>query len=547
MMELATSTSSEVIWRHGDDCTLADLVERRAELSGTRTAITIAGESATFTDLAQHSIAYANGLHDLGVRRGDPVSMLMDNSVPLVLSWFGSSRLGSVDIPINTAYSPDFLRRTLANAGAKVLLADEQYLESVLATGRDAGIETVVFRGSEDGRARLAKAGFRAVPWEALSTSSSDALAFTPTHDYRDAASVIYTSGTTGPSKGVLFSHNYVLSSSYSQVTLYGGREDDVYYGSMPLFHLASRGAGVIGALMSGHESVIDEKYSTSRTWDRVEATGATIVHMLGSMMVMLWNLPPSERDSQLPMRIFYTAPIPGAIHHPFEERFRCKVVTMFAQSEACRITKGSLNDEFPLDSAGRVDDENIQLRIVDDADVEVEANTIGEIAIRPRRPHIMFEGYWRNPEATVEATKNLWYHTGDLGRVDDEGYLFYEGRKKDALRRRGENVSAVELENAMREHPAVLDVAAVGIPSEVLEDDIFVVVEVLPGAELEYADLHEYCVRVLPRFMVPRYLEFVDEIPRNANNKIEKFRVRDRGLTATTWDTTTGAFVEGR
>ncbi|MEV6661503.1 AMP-binding protein [Nocardia fluminea] len=538
MSNTVSERRTELIWSPGDNCTLVDLIERRANISGDRAALTVAGETVTFSDLASQSIGYANGLHSLGVRRGDPVVMLMDNTVPLVNSWFGSSRLGAVDIPVNTQFSAEFLRRTFSNAGASVLLLDEQYLEKVLAAGRDGGIETVVFRGSEDGRKELAKAGFRALPWEELSGGPVDALTFDVSHDYRDPASVIYTSGTTGPSKGVLYSHNYVLSSSYEQVRLYEGREDDVYYGSMPLFHLASRGAGVVGALMAGHESVIDAKFSTSMTWDRVRATGATVVHMLGSMMVMLWNLPPEPRDRDLPMRAFYAAPVPGSLHHAFEERFGCKIVTAYAQTEICTVTGGGLADEIKLDSAGRVNNELLEVAIVDDRDEEVPADAVGEIAVRPKRPHIMFEGYWRNPEATHESMKNLWYHTGDLGRIDEDGFLFYEGRKKDALRRRGENISAVELESAVREHPSVLDVAAIGIPSDVLEDDIFVVFELVEGAVADYESLHAYCVEALPRFMVPRYLEAVDEIPRNSNNKIEKFRLRERGTTSLTWDT---------
>jgi carnitine-CoA ligase len=543
MSKTVTREETGSIWAQGDDCTVVDLIERRAELSGERKALTIAEEEITFAELATQSVSYANGLHGIGVRRGDPVVMLMDNSVPLALSWFGSSRLGSIDVPVNTQYSPEFLRRTFANAGASVMLADEAHLKSVLAAGRDGGIETVVFRGSEDGRRELANAGFTAVPWEALTDAPHDALRFEAHHDYRDPASVIYTSGTTGPSKGVLYSHNYVLSSAYEQVLLYKGREDDVYYGSMPLFHLASRAAGVLGALLTGHESYIDAKFSTSQTWDRVETTGATVVHMLGSMMVMLWNLPPSERDAQLPMRVFFTAPVPGAIHKAFEERYDCKIVTCYAQTEVCRVTVGGIDDEIKLDSAGRVNTDLVDVRIVDDRDEKVPVNAVGEIAVRPRRPHVMFEGYWRNPEATLESMRNLWYHTGDLGRVDEDGYLFYEGRKKDALRRRGENVSAVELENAVREHPSVLDAAAIGIPSELLEDDIFVVVELLEGHEIDYVALHAYCVEVLPRFMVPRYLE-VAPIPRNDNNKIEKYRLRERGTSAHTWDTTTSALL---
>ncbi|OLT18644.1 hypothetical protein BJF78_00600 [Pseudonocardia sp. CNS-139] len=427
-----------------------------------------------------------------------------------------------------------------------MLLADERYLDSVVETARDGGVETVVLRGGEEGRRRIERAGLKALPWDELATAPTGALLSTATVDHRDPLSVVYTSGTTGASKGVTFSHNYLLSAGRQQVLLYEGSEDDVYFGSMPLFHLATKGAGVTGGLVCGQHTVLDVKYSTSRTWDRVRETGATVVHMLGSMMVMLWNLPATPQDATLPMRVFYAAPIPGSIHRQFEERYHCKIVTCYAQTEICKVTVGGVREDFALDSAGRVNDELFEVRIVDDEDDDVDAGTVGEIVVRPRRQHVMFDGYWRNPEATVSYLRNLWYHTGDLARVDGEGWLYFEGRKKDALRRRGENVSAVELEDVLRQHPAVLDAAAIGIPSDVLEDDILAVVEVAADAAFDHAGLHAFCTERLPFFMVPRYFDAVAQLPRNTNAKVEKYKLRERGLAATVWDCTTKEFVAG-
>lgn len=531
-------------WQPGDRTSFSAVIDRRAELTPDRPGFTIAGEHGTFGEVAEWSVGYANGLHRLGVGHGDSVAMLMDNSMPLVLSWFGASRLGAVDIPVNTAFSGDFLRRTLRNTGSKVLLADGKYLDAVLDTAADGGIETVVLRGSEDARMRLVAAGLKTVPWEELATAPTDRLLTNATVDYRDPSSVVYTSGTTGASKGVTFSNNYLLSAGRQQVLLYEGSEEDVYFASMPLFHLATKGCGITGGLVCGQHTVLDVKYSTSRTWDRVRETDANIVHMLGSMMMMLWNLPESPEDAKLPMKVFYAAPIPGSVHRQFEERYDCKVVTCYAQTEICKVTVGGVNEKYPLDSAGRVNDELFDVRLVDDEDTDVTTGEVGEIIVRPKQPHVMFEGYWRNPEATVEYMRNLWYHTGDLGRQDEEGWMFFEGRKKDALRRRGENVSAVELEEALRKHPAVLDVAAIGIPSDVLEDDILVVIEVSADLEFDHAELHAFCADQLPFFMVPRYIDVMEELPRNTNAKIEKYRLRERGLSSTAWDSTTKEFA---
>ncbi|MFC5745301.1 AMP-binding protein [Actinomadura rugatobispora] len=535
-------------WQPDDAVSLPVVLDRRAEMSGDRVAVTINGVDISYADMATRSIRYANGLLRLGVGRGEPVSMLMANSTDHVLGWLGASRLGAVDIPINTAYTGDFLRRTLQNANSRVLLCDDEYLDTVRDTARDGGVEIVVLRGGDSsGLARLRAAGLDAVPWEHLEEGEASRLNLPGEISYRDMSSVIYTSGTTGASKGVTFSHNYLLSAARQMLGLYQSTEDDTYFGSMPMFHLAAKACGVVGSLLTGQHTVLDPKFSVSRTWQRVRETEATVVHLLGSMIVMLYNQPETPEDAELPMRAIFAAPVPGTIQQQFEERFDCKIVTCYALSEACQITKGGLDVPYPPNSAGRVNDELFEVRLVEDGDVDVPLDTTGEIVVRPKKSQVMFSGYWRNPAATQEAMDNLWFHTGDLGRIDEDGWFYYEGRKKDALRRRGENVSAAELEDVLRQHPAVNDAAAVGVPSEVMEDDIFAVVELVEDATVDYAELQEFCAQKLPFFMVPRYYEIVASLPRNPIAKVEKYRIKSQGLTTSTWDATAKDFVEAK
>jgi crotonobetaine/carnitine-CoA ligase len=533
------------LWTPGDQTTVPQLLDARAEHHGDKTAVTISGETATFADLAVRSIAFANGLHDLGLQHGESLTMLMDNSVDHALTWFGASRVGAVDIPINTAYQGDFLVRTVQTANSSIIVIDEKYAEQVAATAHQAGLKKVVVRGGQDAMALLADSGLDVYPWDVFTEASTSALKSPTAVSPADPSSVIFTSGTTGASKGATFSHNYIISACDQMTGLYRASETDTYFGSMPLFHLAAKACGVLGAVLTGQHAVLDPKFSVSRTWDRVRETEATVVHLLGSMLVMLANQPEREDDADLPMRAIFAAPVPGRIHKHFETRFNCKIVTCYALSEACQITVGDIDTDYPLDSAGKPNTELFDMRLVDETDVDVPPGEIGEIVVRPKRPLAMFSGYWRNAEATLEQFDNLWFHTGDLGRLDADDWFYYEGRKKDALRRRGENVSAAELEDVLRQHPHVNDAAAVGVPSDVAEEDIFAVVELLDGVELTHVELYDFCVEKLPFFMVPRYYEFVDALPRNPIAKIEKYKLKVRGVTTETWDSTNKEFCQ--
>jgi len=242
-------------------------------------------------------------------------------------------------------------------------------------------------------------------------------------------------------------------------------------------------------------------------------------------------------------MRAVFSAPVPATIHREFERRYNCRVVTCYALSEATPITRGGLNEDYPLNSAGRLNHDVFDVRLVDEDENEVPEHAVGEILVRPRCDLAMFSGYWRNPGATLDVMRNQWFHTGDLGRIDEDGWFYYEGRRKDALRRRGENVSAAELEDAIREHPSVNDVAAIGVPSDVMEDDIMVFIELIAGAGADHEAIVNFCAERLPFFMVPRYVEIVDALPRNPIAKVEKYKLKARGTSGSTWDSTRSAF----
>ncbi|HYH51084.1 MAG TPA: AMP-binding protein, partial [Acidimicrobiia bacterium] len=269
------------------------------------------------------------------------------------------------------------------------------------------------------------------------------------------------------------------------------------------------------------------------RYWEQVRRHGATHISLLGPMMVMLWNQPRRDDDAANSVEVMLCAPVPTDIHRPFEERFGLDIVTAYGLSEAVPIL---LSLPTPPGFAGRPSPV-FDVRLFDDEDQEVRVGEVGEIVCRPREPHVMFEGYFGNADATVGMWRNLWFHTGDLGRANADGYIQFVDRKKDYLRRRGENVSSYEAEQAIRAHPAVADAAVLGVPSDIGEDEVLACVVLKPGESLSFEELLRHCIENMPYFAVPRYVEFLDELPRNPVGRVLKHELRTRGVTAAAFD----------
>jgi carnitine-CoA ligase len=304
----------------------------------------------------------------------------------------------------------------------------------------------------------------------------------------------------------------------------------------VPLFHLNGAYGVVVGSLVSGRTAVLDTAFSVSRCWDRVREHGATIFLGVGPMVAMLATLPPDARDADLPVRLIVAAPVPAALQVDVEARYGCTVVQAYGQTEAIPVALHRVGFANAPGSAGPPGPLH-EVRILDDDDLEVPVGAVGEIAIRPRYPHVMFEGYRNRPDTTLEQLRNLWFHTGDLGRLDDRGNLWWVDRKKDAIRRRGENISSFEVEQAVLTHPAVAECAAHAVPSEVGEDDVKICVVVAAGADLDVRELLDHCAERMPSFAVPRYVELVDALPKNVIGRVQKHVLRARPIGPETWD----------
>jgi crotonobetaine/carnitine-CoA ligase len=347
--------------------------------------------------------------------------------------------------------------------------------------------------------------------------------------------SVFLTSGTTGRSKGVLLSHECWYTGI--EVTA-AGRDvgpGDVFYVCTPMFHAAAWTLNLWTSLLVGAPVVLDRWFSVEAFWPTVRRYGVTQVCTLGPMHHWLWSRPRRPDDADNPVRVWTAVPMPAALWLPFTERFGLQaVVSTYGQTEVMPATMGDARRPAKPGSSGRPQ-AGLELRIADDAGGPVPSGSTGEILIRPRHPHAMFDGYLGGTEPAVDG--DGWFHTGDLGLVDDDGDLFFVDRRADHIRRRGHNISSAEIEAVVGGHPAVADAAAYAVAATDAEDEVMVTVVLRPGAELAVADLVAFCVDRLPSYAVPRYVEWAADLPRTATGKVEKYRLRERGLNPTTID----------
>jgi crotonobetaine/carnitine-CoA ligase len=520
------------------------LLRARVESDPDGLYLDVGGVEFSAADVVRGAGAFAAALAGLGVRPGDRVATLAENSPEAMLAWWGTVLLGAISAPINSAYKGDYLRHQLADSGCRAVVVQGDLAGRVGAVAADVDtLEHVVVFGEGDGHARGAAGGPAVHAW-------SDLLQVEPLpwrEDVRpaDLATFVYTGGTTGPSKGCMLSHHYHVALSRQIATCWRRTADDVVWTPLPLFHFNALTTGLVGALVSGGSSAVSGKFSVSGFWREMNRTRATVVSLLGSMAYLLANDEPRPEmarsgaaEANASLRLIGAAPMPVEIERRLRDRFGVDVFSgAYGLTEASLVSWTPLGVENRPDAAGVVNDEYFDVRIFDDDDRELARGTEGEIVLRPKRPHVMFEGYWGRPEATVGTSRNWWFHTGDIGRVDDDGYLFFVDRKADYLRRRGENISSFEVEKVLVKHEAIADVVVHAVPSELTEDDLKITAVRARGASVTEEELFVWCVDELPYFALPRYVEFRDELPRSPVGRVLKRVLREEGVTEATWD----------
>ncbi len=527
--------------------TLVHALRSRARAQGERPFLTFHdGAALTFSALDEQSDRVASALARLGVRAGDRVLALARNSAAFVLAMLGTLKRGAIFTPINTELKGPFLEHQLRNADPALVLVEDELrraFDTVDLSGHRATHTVVVGDPSTDPLPRTV-----AVPFAEVAGAPVE-IACLVTPRPHDVAMIMYTSGTTGPAKGVLMPHGHCYLFGLGLATAMGLTPDDRYYVCMPLFHANALLMQVGACLLAGTPAHVARRFSASSWLDEVRAAGATVTNALGVMPEFIFRQPPTPRDRKHRLRRIVAVPIAAEWGAAFEERFGVRFLQGFGMTECNMPVYSDPADPLLPGCAGRVLEDWFEVSVVDpDTDEPLPLEAVGEIVVRPRVASGFSAGYFRMPDRTVEAWRNLWFHTGDAGRLDGRGRLWFVDRIKDCIRRRGENISSYEVEQALSAHPAVAECAVVGLRVAGAGGEEEVKAFIVPaGASPDPAALLDWCVTRMPRYAVPRFLEFVAALDKTATGKIRKPELRKAGVTSATWDREAAGYVVPR
>lgn len=507
--------------------TAIKLLQRQADRLGDRTFIRApGGVERSYAETRRVAAAMAGALAAQGVRPGDRVATLCGNRIELLDLILGCAWAGAVVVPINVALRGAQLQQVLGNCGARLLMVEPELVEPLAAVSLPPSLT-------------------RAWCLDAIPAGGPPGLELAPLPELGpgvdpapvgpgDALAILYTSGTTGVAKGVTCPHAqlYWWGLINSEVLEIDG--SSVLFTSLPLFHTNAINS-LFQALVAGATYAIARRFSASRYWEMAEEHDATHTYLLGAMVAMLQAQPAAPHDRRHRVRIALAPATPPPAIAPFQERFGVKLVDGYGSTETSHII-GRPEDEQRPGFLGRAVEE-FDVRVLDDDDCEVARGQPGQLAVRGRHPFSLFTGYHAMPEATVEAWRNLWFHTGDQVVCDEDGWFRFLDRRKDTVRRRGENISTVEVERVLLEHPDVAAAAVFAVASELAEDEVMAAVVLVGDARPDPEGLMRHCEPRLAYFAIPRYVDFIATMPLTENGKIRKSELRERGVTERTWD----------
>ncbi|PJK27498.1 AMP-binding protein [Minwuia thermotolerans] len=511
-----------------DDVVVRNLIERwNRECPDKAFVVFEDGANWTYAELREKVLQTALGLQQMGVGQGDHVIVWLPNSPENLRVFLALNYLGAVYVGINTSYRGNLLAHVVNISDARLIVAhadlaprlaeiDTAKLERLIGVAGTAEIEGLDCRAYAD--VLLPEKGTIAAPERTI--------------EPWDPHQIIFTSGTTGPSKAVLCSYLHLYSNagpeSWPCVT-----GEDRYLVNLPMFHIGGSGI-TYNMLVRGGSITLVDRFDTASFWEVIRKTETTATFLLGVMAQFIEKLPETASDADNPLRVMFMVPLAGDIRK-FAARFGVEVYTIFNMTEVSTPIFSEPNPEI-RGTCGKAR-AGVEVRLVDDNDCEVPVGEIGEMMVRTDRPWAMNSGYYNNAEATAKAWRNGWFHTGDAFRMDGEGNFYFVDRMKDAIRRRGENISSFEVEAEVGAHPAVREVAAIAVPNEMSEDEVMVVCAPVEGREIDPVDLIEFLKPRMAHFMVPRYVRVVAELPKTPTAKVQKAELRKEGVTDDTWD----------
>lgn len=507
-----------------EDRIITKQLRRVAELKPDATFLQFPTIDFSYGRFDEQTNRVANGLSALGLAKFGKIAIFARNSAEFLTTWFAAAKLGAMYVPINTDYKGEVLRYQLDNAEVTHILIDPEFLDRLEQVIADLPqLKHVIVS---------APAAIPSGISARVGVHVAAAFDNSPNRDpgtvirFDDPHAISFTSGTTGPSKGVLAVNAHVVRFAWDWIRYMGYQPHEAIFTPLPMFHAIGSWLGVVPTMLNGARIIVSPRFSASSYWDDVRKANADIAHGIFSMVPILLKQPPRPDDATQPARAFYN----GNQNPEFEERFKCRIVEVYGATETGIVAGTGFEGPRVSGSCGKPNNETFDLAIVNDQDEPVATGEIGEIVLRPKHPHSILQEYYRKPDATLETFRNLWFHTGDNGKLDADGNLFFIDRKKDAIRRRGENISSYELEFAINRHPDVLECAAVPVVSEMGEDDVKVVIVLKQGTSVSPPQLWAFCEQNLPRFWIPSYIELTDQLPKTGSHKVQKYLLKNKG-----------------
>jgi crotonobetaine/carnitine-CoA ligase len=524
---------------------LAEILRRRAEEHPDRDYLKFAGGPwVSYGQVNARANRVANALIARGVQRGESVSVMLPNCEEFLPVWYGILKAGAVMSSINTAYKGDFLSWTINLVEARKLIIADAYLDRLdLIKDELPLLEHVIVlqQGAQEGPDPV-------LPWEPLAAlmEASDAEPDVP-YAWTDDARIMFTSGTTGRSKGVIKQNaaDYFSARGLLEVvSATAGKSveslaEDTFFSCLPLFHSNAQVLSGYPALVAGGRVAYVERFSSSQFWQQVIDAEATIFNSIGAVSYFIWNIPASDLDRAHRVHTCFAAPAPRDIYDKFQERFGVKFIEGYGLTETGMATYMDPTRP-PVPGSMGTANPGYEVTIVEPGtDKPLPPETPGEIVVDMKIPNIVMRAYYGMPEKTAEDFRNLKLHTGDLGRMDADGYFYFMDRVKDYIRRRGENVSSMEVERQVSGHPGIKEAAAIGVKAgegASSEDEIMIVC-IAEGDRPDPAELTHWLAERMPYFMVPRYIRFVDQLPKTPTERVQKVKLREEGITGDTFD----------
>ncbi len=505
------------------------VLERQVAEYGNREFLYFKDEKFGYRDLDQYSNKIACGFQKLGISKGNKVAIMLNNCPEFIFLLFGLSKLGAIEVPINTAHKGDLLIYMLDQSDSRVLVMDSEFLERVEPVLHALPkLETLVILGSE----KMPNLPKSTISWSQIIDNNGAYEAVEVL--WSDPYCILYTSGTTGPSKGVMSPQNFAIRMGEICWEAAEYNIDDCLYTALPLFHGNAQQLSLIPALMSGARMALAERFSAGKFWDDIRRYGCTEANTVGGIIPILYKADPKPNDADNPLRVMLTAAAPKDIWESFEKRFEVTLVEIYGMTEIGLPLMSNIR-ERKAGSCGKP--RYCDVRVVDENRRDVGPHTVGELLVRPRKDYAMLLEYYNMPDKTVEAWRDLWFYTGDYFYYDEDGYFYFVDRKKDALRRRGENISSYEVEKVVNSHPSVLESTAVAVKSPLGEDEVMICLVLKQGHTLLPEELIAYCEDRMAYFMVPRYVRFMDAFPKTPTERVQKHKLREEGITSDTWD----------